>query len=147
MQRIAIALAAVVIALLVVGPVTGLIFRHIVQVLPAALLLLIFRRRSWFAYGALPVSLIWFVLMVLAWLWIVFRIPILTGTFTPIEIVLTIIIGGAALAGILFTLIERPRTSAGAGIAAFVVMLALQVGALWLSFQPYLANRCRVSVY
>lgn len=134
-------LAVVIVALLVVGAVTGLVFRHIVQVLPAAALLLFFRRRSWFAYGALPVSLIWFALMFLAWLWIFFRIAIITGTFTPIEIVLTIIIGAGALAGIIFTIVERPRASLGAGIAAFVVMAALQVAALWLSFQPYLAKR------
>ena len=86
-------------------------------------------------------SLIWFALMFLAWLWMVFRIAIITGTFSPIEIVLTIIIGGGALAGLVFTLIERPRTSLAAGIGAFVVMAALQGAALWLSFQPYLAKR------
>ena len=38
-NAIAICLAVVVVALLVVGAVTGLVFRHIVQVLPAAALL------------------------------------------------------------------------------------------------------------
>jgi hypothetical protein len=136
MQRIAISLGVIVVALLTVGAVTGLVIRHIVQVAPIVALLLVARKRSWFAYGAVPVSLLWFALMFLTWLYLLFDIRILTGTFTPIEIVLTIVIGGG-LAGIVFTLIERPRT----GIAAFVVMAALQTFAIWLSLRPAIVRR------
>jgi len=55
--------------------------------------------------------------------------------------VLTIIIGAGGLAGVVFALIDRPRTGIGAGIAAFVVMAALEACAIWLSLRPAIARR------
>ena len=45
-NAIAIALAVVVLGLLTVGAVTGLVIRHMVQVVPGVALLLIARKRS-----------------------------------------------------------------------------------------------------
>lgn len=140
-NAIAISLAVVIVGLLAVGAATGLVLRHIVQVFPAAMLLVFARKRSWFAYGALPVSIFWLFIMTAIWLWLTAGVRIITGHFSPIEVVLTIVIGAGALAGIVFTLRERPRTDAFVGVAAFVVMLALQVAFMWMSLRPMIARR------
>jgi hypothetical protein len=63
----------------------------------------------------------------------------MSGTFSPVEIVLTVIIALAALGAIL----QFFRIGGGAlgwGLLTFAVVAALQVIMLWVSFQPLFAH-------
>jgi hypothetical protein len=61
-------LIGLALALLLVGMVSGTFLRHVVQVLPSVLALVILRRRAaWGAYAALPIFMIWTGIVILIW--------------------------------------------------------------------------------
>jgi hypothetical protein len=127
-------LAVVACALLFVGIVSHTLFRHIVQSAPLVVGMIVLTRRSaWGVSASAALFAFWFVVMGAIWLFLLGLARFLTGTFTPAEITLTVIIGAASLLG-LGTVYRRgtdialvPRLGAAA------VFLALQVAAMWLS--------------
>jgi hypothetical protein len=60
---------------------------------------------------------------------------------TPAEVGLTVVIGLACVAGLAATAGGTGRPRGWAGVAAFLIFGALQVGIMWLSLQPALATR------
>ena len=79
--------------------------------------------------------------MTFIWLYLLGWAHIVNGSFSPIEIAMTLIIGVASIAGFVSGL--RLRTSTG-GITAVAILLfsfALQVATMAISLTPAIAHR------
>lgn len=136
------ALLTVLVGLLIVGLVSGTPIRHAVQVLPVLVAsLVVVRRPAWSRFAALSVLAFWLFIMLLIWLYLLGLANVITGQFTSAEVGLTVVIGLACVAGLAASAPKTTRSAGWAGVAAFLMFGALQVGAMWLSLQPALANR------
>jgi hypothetical protein len=134
-------LLGVILGLLAVGMVSGTMVRHIIQVLPAAVaLVLAIRRVSWAYYAALPIFAFWLLIMVAIWLFLLGIARITSGHFTPAEIALTLLIGGACAVGLSQAFAPRPPASRGQRAAWTIVFALLQIAAMWLSLQEPFAR-------
>lgn len=134
---------AIILALVVgVGVPDHLVLRHVVQTLPLwAAVLLGFRRSAATGWLALPFFLFWFVLMTFIWLFLLGISRIVTGTFSPLEIAMTIIVGLASLIGIaLFARIKSGLPAWGAA-ALFIIAAAAQFACFRASLLPSIARR------
>ena len=108
-------LAAMAIALLLVGMVSHTLLRHVIQITPLAAALAVAARRP--ALGvpaAVPLFTFWLFVMGGIWLFLLGIAPVFTGRFSPVEIILTIVIGLASVGGL---------------VAAFRLGTVLSVGA------------------
>ena len=136
------ALLTVLVALLVVGIVSGTILRHAVQVLPVlAATVAVVMRPAWSRFAAMPVFAFWLFIMLLIWLYLLGWTKVISGKFTPTEIMLTVVIGLACVAGLAASARKTTRSAGWSGVAAFVMFGVLQFGAMWLSMHPAIANR------
>lgn len=140
---IALCSLAIILALVLgVGLATGLIIRHIVQTLPLWVgILMGFRRSRATGWVALPSFLFWVVIMVLIWLFLLGIANIVSGTFKPIEVAMTIVVGIASLAGIILFARLKSRLSAATAAALFVLLGVAQFICFRLSFLPSIAQR------
>ena len=88
------------------------------------------------AAACLPIFATWLALMAAIWLYVLGIARLLSGTFTPFELCLTVLIGAScALGGIVAVRLETKASFARRSIA-LAAFAALQLGALWLSFRP-----------
>jgi len=134
-------LSGVMGGLLAVGLVSHTPLRHVIQLLPAiAAFVAVARRAAWARFAAMPVFAFWLLIMVGIWLFLLGLARLITGHYSPGEVLLTALIGISSLAGGGASL----RSSAPAGwrraLAAGVGFALLQVGAMWLSLQPAFAH-------
>jgi hypothetical protein len=128
-------LGGVMLALLIVGVVSGTVPRHIVQIAPmAAALALVAGGSSYGAAAAAPLFTFWLGLMVNIWLFLLGFVRMISGTFTPIEIALTVAIGVLSAVGLLAVGRRPTSLSRGARVVAASGFAILQVAALILSF-------------
>ena len=141
-RRLNSCLMAIILGLILVGIVSGTPLRHVVQVLPACIVLVALNRpASWMPYAALAIFIFWLLIMALIWLHLLGLTHIFAGNFSRAETVLTFFIGGWCLVG-LFRFFTTPTAAKlPARVIAFVGFALLQVSALWLSLQPSLSNR------
>jgi hypothetical protein len=142
---IAIALCcfAVILALVLgVGLASNLVVRHIVQTLPLWFgVALGFRRARATGWISLPFFLIWLALMAIIWLYLLGIARIISGHFSPVEIVMTIIVGAASLTGIVMFAGLKSVLSPAKAAMVFVAMALLQLACLRASFLPAIAHR------
>ena len=141
-QRISICCAAIILALYVVGLVSGTEIRHIVQTAPLWLGVLLGWRSSAAArWIALPFFLFWLAIMVFIWLFLLGWAHIVSGHFSPTEVAMTIVIGIASVSGI--TAAGRAKMYAPplAAAGVFVLGAFLQLAAFRLSMLPQIARR------
>jgi hypothetical protein len=140
---IAICCLAIVFALVLgVGLAANLVLRHIVQTIPLwAGVILGFRRSPAAGWVALAPFLVWFVLMFLIWSYLLGISHVVSGHFSPVEIVMTIIIGIAALVGIASFFRFRSSLSPLTAGLVFVLMTVSQVVCLRVSFLPAIEHR------
>jgi hypothetical protein len=132
----------VLVALFLVGLVSGTVLRHTVQVLPVlAATVAIVVQPAWSRFAAMPVFAFWLVIMLLIWLYLLGLANVITGQFTAAEVGLTVVIGLACVAGLAASARKTTRSAPWSGLAAFLVFGALQVGGMWLSLQPGFASR------
>jgi hypothetical protein len=132
-------LLCVIAALFIVGIASGTELRHAVQTSPLWLPVILGARRSPSAGSfALPMFVFWLGIMVLIWLYLLGWAHIVSGQFTATEIAMTIVVGLACIPGVI-TAARGWRLATGAPL--FVVGLALQVAAFWVSLQPAIATR------
>jgi hypothetical protein len=133
---------AVIAALYVVGFVSQTELRHVVQTLPlwvgAILGYLGVRMARWVA---LPLFLIWLILMSLIWLYLLGWSNVIHGHFSPVEIAMTLIVGISSLAGIVGCVpgIQSAGLLAGSGV--FLLSASSQVAMLYVGFLPKFAHR------
>jgi hypothetical protein len=131
-------LTGLIVALLLVGIVSGTFVRHVIQLMPAfAALALVATGAPLSRSATLPILTFWLTLMVVIWLFLLGVRQVIGGRFTVAEIALTIGIAAACLAGLVggatpTAQISRPRRAAIAG--AFGL---LQIAALWASLQGF----------
>ncbi len=134
-------LCGIIIPLLVVGIVSGTLLRHVIQLIPVALaLVLTVRKTVWGPSAALPLMFFWLVLMVIIWLFLLGVTTIMTGHFTPVEIAMTIIIGASCTGGVITSLRHPGKGRPGWRILVFIIFLGLQVFVTWISFQRSVAH-------
>lgn len=130
-------LSGLIAALLAVGVVSGTLGRHVIQVSPPGLALLLVATGSPFARAAaLPLLTFWAALMGIIWLFLLGLTGLIAGHFTVVEILLTVAIAVSSVAG----LIGGPRPTANVSparrVATAIAFGMLQLTALWVSLQP-----------
>ncbi|MGA2588676.1 MAG: hypothetical protein ABSH32_02060 [Bryobacteraceae bacterium] len=133
---------AIIAALLVVGVVSHIVIRHVVQtsVLWIAIVLGI-RNSKLTKWAALPCFVFWLVLMAAIWSFLLGWTAFLSGTFSPTEIAMTIIVGLASLGGMIRAVSMKSAVRAVGVTATVLVVLILQVAAFRLSMLPEIARR------
>ena len=138
-RRLSSCLIGVILGLILVGLVSGTPLRHVIQVLPACIALVgLTRGASWAPLAAYETFSFWLLVMTLIWLHLLNLVHLITGNFSITEIILTFFIAGWCVLGI----IRTPFTGTRAvRVIAFLSFALLQIGALWLSLQPYLSHR------
>lgn len=125
-----------IVALYVVGIVSHGIIRHAVQTAPVWLAVWLgFRGSPWAKWVALSPLVLWLLLMINIWLLLLGLPHLLSGTFSPVEIALTIIIGVAAAVGIATALRLRTAAPWVGAVGTLLLMACVQLFALWVSFQ------------
>ena len=133
---------AIIAALLIVGAVSHGVLRHIVQTSPIWICILLGRRRSGYAkWAALPCFVFWFLLMTAIWLFLLGWAHIVSGTFSPTEIAMTLIVGAASFAGIVSALRMRRGVGALPATVTVSIVAILQLLALRMSLLPAIAHR------
>jgi hypothetical protein len=133
-----IGLGGLIAALLAVGVVSGTLTRHLIQVAPATLALILVASGS--AYGraaALPILTLWTVLMGTIWLFLLGLASIIQGRFTPIEIALTVAIAAACLTGLTGGARPTANLSRTRRAATATASGLFQLAAFWASMQPW----------
>ena len=141
-MRIALCCLAIIAALVLgVGIVSHGILRHIVQTAPFwPAVALGLRRGEAAKWCALPGFVFWLVLMVLIWLFLLGWAHVVRGTFTPVEIAMTIVCAVASIAGIVFALRQRTATSPILAAALLALFALLQFAAFRISALPGIAH-------
>lgn len=130
-----------IVALMVVGVVSHGTLRHIVQTAPLWVVILLGTRRSELSkWAALPCFVFWLLLMIAIWLYLLGLARIVSGTFSTTEIVMTVIVGLAALAGIANAIRMKTGTAPVLAVVFVLLLAALQIGAFWLSLKPGIAH-------
>jgi hypothetical protein len=121
---------------------TNLVLRHVIQTLPLwAGVVVGFRSSRAAGWFALPSFLCWTFLMAMIWAFLVGVSHMITGRFKPIEIVMTVIVGLAAMEGIYFFIRLRSGLAPLAATVIFAAMAVLQFACLYVSFLPAFAHR------
>ena len=125
-----------------VGLASHLVLRHLVQTAPLWICVVLGFRHSRATYWVgLPLFLFWLILMALIWTYLLGISHFLSGHFSPIEIVMTLIVGASSVVGI-GSLIRFKFSFSPAGAAVlFVVMAIIQVVCFRLSLLPSIAHR------
>lgn len=129
---------------LVVGVESHGVLRHIVQTSPVWIAIVLSVRRSTLAkWAALPCLAIWLFLMTAVLLYVLglAQILFIGGTFSPVEIAMTVLVAMASLAGIIVSLRTGSSVPPFRIITTVLLVTVLQVGAIWLSFLPSIAHR------
>jgi hypothetical protein len=140
---LAICCLAIIAALVLgVGLATHLVLRHIIQTAPLWIgVILGFRHSRATAWATIPLFMAWLILMTLIWLYLLGISNLLSGHFAPIEIVMTIIVGAAAIAGIGGCIRFKASLAPLWAGSLFLLMLVLQLTCLRISFLPTIARR------
>jgi hypothetical protein len=128
-------------ALYVVGVVSHGVLRHIVQTAPVwPTVVLGLRDSRWSKWTSLPCFFCWLLLMSLIWLFLLGWAHLISGTFSPVEIAMTIVVGVSSIAGLVTGLRMRSGTGAVSAAVMCLLMLGVRVLALRVSFLPGIAH-------
>jgi hypothetical protein len=134
----------ILIALYVVGAVSippGSL-RHEVQTFPLWFPIVAgLQRRQVAKWAALPCLMFWLAIMVFIWLFLLGWAHVVSGRFSRTEIVLTVIIGAAAVVGAWRALRSPTSLSTIEATGWFLAFATLQILAFWVSLFPYVARR------
>jgi hypothetical protein len=132
----------IIVALLVVGAVSHGVTRHIVQTSPLWIAISLSIRRSGLSkWAALPCFVFWLLVMGAIWLYLLGWAQIVSGTFSPTEIAMTLIVGLASMVGIVKALTVRSGVGAWSATSVVLLVAVLQVTAFRLSLLPAIAHR------
>jgi hypothetical protein len=140
-RALAICALLLIAALYFVGVNSHGVLRHIVQTAPVWVAVVLGMQRSaWSKWVALPCFVVWLLLMSLIWLFLLGWAHLISGTFPPIEIAMTLVVGASAIIGIFLALRLHTGLPASRASVAFLGMLVLQIVALRISFLPGIAH-------
>ena len=133
---------AMMAALLVVGLVSHGVIRHIVQTSPYWIAIVLgFRGSRWTKWAGLPCFALWLLLMINIWMTLLGLPHLMGGTFSPTEIAMTLVVGLAAVTGIVAAVRIRTQVRAWSAITMMSFVLVLELAALRVSFLPAIAHR------
>jgi len=140
---IAVSCLGIILALVLgVGLASHLVLRHLVQTAPLWMCVALGFRRSRAAYWVgLPLFLFWLILMALIWAYLLGISHVLSGHFSPIEVVMTLIVGASSVAGMGSLVRSRFSFSPVGAIVLFVIMAIIQIVCFRLSLLPSIAHR------
>ena len=143
MRSITVSCVALILALWAVGIVASQPLRHLVQTAPIWMgVVLGVRKAPIGKWAALPFFVIWLCLMTLIWLYLLGWAHVITGTFPPIEVALTLIIGAVSVIGIVSCFkFKGAAVGWAAALAVFVASAGLQLAAVRASMLPWIAHR------
>jgi hypothetical protein len=141
-RMIPVCCVAVIAALYVVGFVSRTELRHVVQTLPLWVgVMLGYLGARMARWVALPLFLIWLILMSLIWLYLLGLANVIHGHFSPVEIAMTVIVGISSLVGIVGCVPGIHSAGILTGSAAFLLSTGFRVAMLYVSFLPEFAHR------
>lgn len=141
-KGIAFCCLAVLISLYVVGAVSHGSLRHEVQTLPLWVpIVLGFRQRETAKWCALPGFAFWFIIMVFIWLFLLGWAHIVSGHFSTVEIVMTLIIGAACVIGLVKVVRWRTAVRPLVASGTVVVFAVFQLMAFRISLLPGIGDR------
>jgi|SRR6185312_894520 len=140
---IAICSLAIIAALVLgVGLATSLVLRHLVQTAPFWICVVLGFRHSRATYWAgLPLFLFWLILMVLIWTYLLGISRVVTGHFSPIEIVMTLVVGASSAIGMGSLIRAKLSFPPARAAVLFVIMAIFQLVCFRLSLLPSIAHR------
>jgi hypothetical protein len=142
LNPVAMWLAVVAGALIVVGFVSGTILRHVIQIAPLVVAGgLLLRGSSLGVSAAAPLFAFWFLIMGAIWLFLLGIARIFSGTFSPAEVTLTIIIGVASMLGLAAAWRQGVTASWGARAGIVIAFTLMQFAAMFISVLPFAASR------
>jgi hypothetical protein len=134
----------IIAALLVVGAVSHGVIRHIVQTSPLWISIVLGVRRSGSSkWATLPCFVFWLLLMIAIWLFLLGWARIVSGTFSPIEIAMTMIVGLASMLGIVRALGMKSGVRAWSAMAVVFLVSGAAIGRLWAESSA--GNRAQVT--
>ncbi|HEV2383073.1 MAG TPA: hypothetical protein VG206_25175 [Terriglobia bacterium] len=140
-RALALCVVFLIAALYVVGVVSHGVLRHVVQTAPMwPTVVLGLRDSRWAKWTALPCFCCWLLLMGLIWLFLLGWAHVISGTFSPIELAMTFVVGASSIFGLVTGLRMRSGTSAARAAVVCLLTLAVQVLALKVSFLPGIAH-------
>jgi hypothetical protein len=132
----------IIAAMLVVGAVSHGVIRHIVQTCPLWIgIAFSFRRSGLSTWAVLPCYVFWLLLMIAIWLFLLGWAHIVSGTFSPTEIAMTVVVGLAAIVGIVNAVSIRSGVRAWLAAAMVLLVAMLQLAAFRLSLLAEIAHR------
>lgn len=133
---------AMIAALMVVGAVSHGVLRHIVQTSPLWITIVLgIRRSASTKWAALPCFVFWLLLMTALWLYLLGWAQFLSGTFSPVEIAMTLVVGLATMAGIVKTGGMSSCVRGWSAIVTVLLVTVFQLAVFRLSFLPQIAHR------
>jgi len=136
-RQMAFCALAILVALLIVGVVSATVLRHLIQTLPLWIVVgLGLRDSPWTRWAAFPVFGFWVALMALVWSFLLGWSRLITGTFSPVEIAMTVVTATAAVVGLVAGLRDGRATGLGGASLVAAAALLLQLGLFVLSFRP-----------
>jgi len=129
------------VALFIVGAVSNGVLRHVVQTLPLWFPMVMgLRQREIAKWASFPCFIIWLLLMTLIWLFLLGWAKVISGHFTPMEVILTLIVGAAAIVGSVTGFRWRTTLSWSKALSASLIFTVLELLALRISFLPSIAK-------
>ena len=129
-------LVGVAISLLIVGMLSGTFARHVVQIVPIVLaLLVVLRWPPAGAYVAIGVLGLWAFVMALIWLYLLGLSDVAERTYSAGEAVLTVVIAACSAWGIRMALRTEHAATPLRRLTLALSGLALQTGVLAASFE------------
>lgn len=139
---------AVIVALIVVGVVSGGIARHVVQSAPIWICVVLGLRGSGAAkWAAFPVFTFWFLIFLLIWLYLLGLAHVVGGHFGTIEIAMTILGGLACATGFASALRTRSAMPWWGALLVLFFVSHLQLAAMWLSLSTPVASDARLNAW
>jgi hypothetical protein len=139
---IAVCCLGIILALVLgVGLASHLVLRHLVQTSPLWICVVLGFRHSRATYWVgLPLFLFWLILMGLIWTYLFGISHLVTGHFSPIEIVMTLVVGASSIVGMGSIVRSKFSFSPSGAAALFVIMAIFQLLCFRLSLLPSIAH-------
>ena len=141
-RPLAVCAVTVIAALLVVGAVSHGVLRHIVQTFPLWIGIVLTARQSGYGkWAVLPCFIFWLLVMIAIWLFLLGWAQVVSGTFSPTEIAMTLIVGTASSVGIVKALRLRGAARPWAAAVTSLGVAMLQLAMFRLSLIDSIAHR------
>ena len=133
---------AILLALYIVGVLNDRVLRQMVQTLPLwAPIVQGFRGSEFAKWSALPCLIIWLAAMIVIWLHGIAWVYVALGRFSPVDIVMTVIVGAASASGCFAALRWRTAVSPFRAGATALLLGALQFTAIRVGLLLPIAHR------